>query len=202
MRDELPDAAALRRSLQTIERQSRRLARLVTQLLETVRLQEGQLRLDRTETDLSDLVRHVAEQIQEQTSQHELIVHATEPTMAWVDELRIEQVITNLLDNAVKFSPEGGRIEVELSRQGAETVRLTVRDFGLGVAAEHRPHLFGRFYQAHVDHQSGMGLGLFVGQAIVREHGGELSAEFPPDGGSRFVMDLPLGPEAISEESR
>jgi signal transduction histidine kinase len=142
-------------------------------------------------TDLTELVQTVVEQVQEHTGKHNLEFHDGGPVLASVDELRVEQVITNLLDNAVKFSPDGGPIEIKLSRPTAERVRLIVRDHGLGVPEEHRPHLFGRFYQAHAAHQSGMGLGLFVSQAIVREHGGDLTVEFPDDGGSRFIVELP-----------
>ena len=125
--------------------------------------------------------------------------------MASVDPVRFEQVIANLLDNAIKYSPDGGPIELELTRPSAASVQLAVRDHGLGIAPERRSQIFDRFYQAHGEgYRSGMGLGLYISRQIVELHGGELWAEFPPDGGSRFVVRLPVrmaGPAATSSRS-
>ena len=110
------------------------------------------------------------------------------------DPLRIEQVITNLIDNAVKYSPVGTLIEVSVMpgsgqrRGGGPRLRH-------GIPREHRHRIFDRFFQAHVgDQSSGMGLGLYISQEIVRRHGGTLRAELPEDGGTRMVMCLPLTP--------
>ena len=99
-------------------------------------------------------------------------------------------MITNLLDNAVKYTP-GGLIEVLLSSPSPSNVVISVRDHGAGVPTEHRARLFERFYQAHAD-RSGMGLGLYVSRQIVERHGGTIYAEFPADGGTRFVVSLPV----------
>jgi signal transduction histidine kinase len=115
----------------------------------------------------------------------------TEPVWALVDEMRMEQVVSNLIDNAVKFSPTGGRIDVGVSPGDAHTVILTVRDRGVGVAEEHRGRLFEQFYQAHPNLRSGMGLGLYIVHGIVTAHGGQIRAEFPADGGSTFIVELP-----------
>ena len=116
---------------------------------------------------------------------------------AWVDPLRLEQVLTNLVGNALKYSPEGGPIALTLAVDpGAGTVRLAVRDRGLGIPEERRAHIFDRFYRAHADdHRSGLGLGLYISQQIVALHGGHLTAEFPPEGGSLFLITLPRGGE-------
>jgi signal transduction histidine kinase len=114
----------------------------------------------------------------------------------WADPLRIEQVVTNLLDNAIKYSPEGGPIEVDVDSVEPGTVRLAVRDHGIGVPPEHRGQIFERFYQAETvptKHASGMGLGLYISRQIVELHDGRIAAEFPPDGGTRFVVTLPTG---------
>jgi signal transduction histidine kinase len=122
---------------------------------------------------------------------------------AAVDALRLEQVIANLLDNALKFSPDGGRIEVELSTPTAGTVCLAVRDYGLGIPPERRGRIFDRFYQAHAEeHRSGLGVGLYVSRGIVQLHGGRIWAEFPPDGGTRFVVSLPTGMDGAPRKSR
>jgi signal transduction histidine kinase len=137
-------------------------------------------------------VRGGVENAQTLTEQHQILLHAPDLLPATLDPLRFEQVVVNLFDNAIKFSPQGGQIDVELDRQSLDTIRFAVRDHGLGIAPEHRAHLFERFYRAHGnDHRSGMGLGLYITQQIVEMHGGRIEAEFPPDGGTRFVVELP-----------
>jgi PAS domain S-box-containing protein len=186
------DPQHLRRALDTVDRQSAKLARLVTQLLETVRLQTGRMQLDRQFSDLTSLVAGVVEQAQATTSHHELVLSGPPQVMAPIDALRLEQVIANLLDNAIKFSPAGGRIDVEISTADAELVRLAVRDRGIGIPRDRRQQVFERFYQAHLDSaRSGLGLGLYVSRRIIELHGGQIMAEFPEDGGTRFVVNLP-----------
>src|SRR5438093_363723 len=119
--------------------------------------------------------------------------------IAQVDTLRFEQVVMNLLDNAVKYSPKGGAVEVTLARTPSTFV-LSVRDHGVGVAPEHLPQIFDRFYQAHRN-RSGLGLGLYISRQIVERHGGMVYAEAPPDGGTRFVVSMSLAatPRSSSE---
>src|SRR5207248_3057408 len=100
--------------------------------------------------------------------------------------------LTNLLDIALKFTPDGGVVEVAAAESESGEIRISVRDHGLGIAPEHRTRIFNRFYQAHdASHRSGLGLGLYVARQAVQLHGGWLDAEFPSDGGTRFVMRLP-----------
>jgi signal transduction histidine kinase len=133
------------------------------------------------------------EAAQAQTERHEVVLTAPDPVWAEVDAVRFEQVVTNLLDNAVKFSPAGGRIEVELAEREPGWIEIAVRDHGLGVPDRHRPHLFERFYQAHGDdYRSGMGLGLYISREIVSMHGGHMAVEFPEDGGTRFRVQMPV----------
>ena len=116
---------------------------------------------------------------------------------AGVDGLRIEQVLINLLDNAIKYSPAGGSIEVEVDvhPSASDVVEVAVRDHGLGIPPDKRGQIFERFYQAHADaHTSGMGLGLYISRHIVELHGGDIRLEFPPDGGTRVVVRLPTAP--------
>jgi signal transduction histidine kinase len=111
---------------------------------------------------------------------------------AQVDSLRLEQVITNLLDNAIKYSPDGGVVDVSLRQLDTGTIELSVRDRGIGIPSERRDQIFQRFYQAHDGgHRSGMGIGLFVSQQIIDLHNGAIHAEFPADGGTRFIIHLP-----------
>jgi K+-sensing histidine kinase KdpD len=189
------DLAQTQRALRQIEGQTGKLSRLVDQLLDVARLETGHLALDCRETDLTALVAEVAAAARVQTDRHTVIVEAPRSVPAWVDPLRLEQVLTNLVNNALKYSPQGGPIALTLAVDpGGASVRLAVCDRGLGIPTERRAHIFDRFYRAHADHhRSGLGLGLYISQQIVALHGGRLEAEFPEDGGARFIVTLPRG---------
>jgi signal transduction histidine kinase len=187
-----PDNTRLRDSLITIDSQSQRLGRLVTELLETVRLQAGRMVLDRRQSDVGDLVAKAVRDAQAATSRHKILLTAPAHLRTKLDALRFAQVVSNLLDNAIKFSPDGGRVEVGLSSPSRGAVRLTVRDHGIGIAEADRPHIFERFYQSEAgDQRAGLGLGLYVSRQIVELHGGSIEAEFPDDGGTRMVVSIP-----------
>ena len=127
------------------------------------------------------------------TQAHTLTLLAPPECRALVDPLRLEQVIRNLIDNAIKYSPQGGSIDVVLGPVDGTGVSLVVRDHGLGIPPERRENLFDRFYQAHGEgHFGGLGLGLYISRQIVELHGGHISAEFPADGGSSFEVTLPV----------
>ena len=170
--------------------QADRLSRLGTQLLDTSRIKAGRLALQPEPTDLAELVREVAgATLQPRT----IVVQAPDRLVAEVDPLRLEQVVRNLIDNAIKYSPEDSPIEVSIAQPTADCARIAVRDHGIGVPPEHRASIFEPFYRAHPDGQtSGMGLGLHISRQIVELHGGRIAAEFPSDGGTRLVVTLPL----------
>jgi signal transduction histidine kinase len=188
------------RHLKTVDGQSKRMVQLIVRLLDVSRMETGKLSLELKQVDLWQLTEMVVANLQLTTHQHRIEMAAptpARPIVAEVDPLRLEQVLANLLDNAVKYSPEGQAIEVRIDHDRAG-VRITVRDHGLGIPLERRDRIFDRFFQAHLEtHQSGMGLGLFISREIVRQHGGDLIAEFPNDGGSCFVITLPLEREVV-----
>jgi signal transduction histidine kinase len=186
------DNARLRPSLLTIEQQSFRLGRLVTELLETVRVRAGRIVLETRQVNVADVVAKSVRDAQAATTRHEVALSAPPRLDARIDALRFEQVVTNLLDNAIKFSPSGGRIDVELSSPERGAVRLAVRDHGIGIGPEHRAHIFDRFYQSQPsDQRAGLGLGLYVSRQIIELHGGRIEAQFPEDGGTRMVVWVP-----------
>ncbi len=189
---------SMRDALEIVERQVDKLGLLVTHLLETVRLQADKLELAHAPADVVLMVKEAVGPIAVATGR-QIDVSGPPSLIADVDRLRLEQVVTNLIDNAVKYSPGTAPIEVMLSRPDAATVGLAVRDHGVGVPPEKRAQLFERYYQAHTD-RSGMGLGLYISRVIVEKHGGTIAAEFPPDGGSRFVVRVPV--EAQAREAR
>jgi signal transduction histidine kinase len=186
------DPTFARRTLETIDRQSARLSALVANLLEVARGTTQRDSIAPHPVNLVELVRGVVEAARVRADQHPMAIDAPDTVDVVVDPLQIEQVITNLMDNAAKFSPIGTLIEVSVV-PGPDTVEVVVRDHGMGIPYEHRHRIFDRFFQAHVGEQSsGMGLGLYISREIVRRHGGTLRAERPEDGGTRMVMTLPL----------
>lgn len=192
------DASVLSRALHTVDYQSVKLVRLIAQLLDVSRIEAGKLVLDRTLVELVGHVRALVEAARLGSGKHALVLHAPTELFACVDALRFEQVVVNLLDNAVKYSPADTQIDVELAAADRRTVRLSVRDRGIGIAPDRRHRIFDRFYQAHshdalTGPPSGIGLGLYISRQIVELHGGHIAAEFPPDGGTRFVVALPSG---------
>ena len=196
---DIADPARWRATLQLIDSQSGKLAILIERLLDVSRLRAGKLALEPAPTDLVALVREVADRAQASTQRHVVVLHAPDTLTATVDPLRIEQVLTNLLDNAIKYSPQGGPIDLTIARQDG-TARIAVRDRGTGIDAEHIDHVFDRFYQAHSGrHLSGMGLGLYVSREIVELHGGTITARTPQDGGTEIEVVLPIATASLAE---
>jgi signal transduction histidine kinase len=188
------DPEKLTRTLSTVNQQANKLAQLITQLLDVSRLQSGKLLVEREPVNLAALFGQVVYSFQPGATDHDLTYQASPgEIIALGDSLRLEQILTNLLDNAIKFSPEGGRITVELSEPTPAQARLVVTDQGIGIPVEFRPNIFDRFFQAHSNnYMSGMGLGLYLTRQIVELHGGQIEAEFPEVGGTRFKITLPL----------
>ena len=210
--------------MDAVIQQSDRLTDLMERLLDVSRIDARKLVLEKKPTDLTQLVARAAAAAQVTTQTHTLSLRTApalpdQAVVAMVDSFRIEQVVTNLLSNAIKFSPAGGEIAISLetveaehvpdapdapdvpdnagnaaSRNGA-LVRLSIRDHGIGIPADRRAHIFERFGQAHSEgHLGGLGLGLYISKQIVEQHAGTIAAEFPEDGGTRFVVSLPMDP--------
>ncbi|HEY3080438.1 MAG TPA: ATP-binding protein, partial [Chloroflexota bacterium] len=178
--------------LDTVIQQADRIVDLLKLLLDFSRLEAGRLALERSQVDLASLVRAVAEEIRATTDRHQLVVSAPEAVGGLWDELRLKEVLANLLTNAVKYSPDGGTIEVAVEAdERSATVRM--RDQGVGLRAEELPHIFERFYRAAgMRRLEGSGLGLYICQAIVAAHGGRIWAESEgPGQGSTFCFTVP-----------
>ena len=183
----------LSNGLRAVDEQSARLARLIGQLLDVTRLDQSKLTLERPATDIAALAEQLVSSFTARTTRHRIALTSEREVIADIDPESIEQVLSNLLDNALKYSPEGGRICVDVGHIDEGRIFIAVRDHGIGILPERRASIFERFYQAHADdHRSGLGLGLYISQRIVAQHDGEIMAEFPPDGGTRFVVRLPV----------
>jgi PAS domain S-box-containing protein len=184
------DPELIKRDIELARASAERILVLINRLLEVSRLKSGRLELERAPTDLGATARAVGAMLEETTGR-EILVRVNGPgdgMTANVDAMRVEQIITNLLDNAAKYSPDGP-IEVDVA--GADgVVLLAVRDRGPGVPPEQHEQIFEPF-QRGSDRKGGVGLGLHVAREIARLHGGSLALEAPADGGARFVLTLP-----------
>ncbi|MCC7107149.1 MAG: GAF domain-containing protein, partial [Chloroflexi bacterium] len=201
------DDPRLETLLSHVYQQANRINRLIGQLLDLSRIQAGRLMLDPVATDLSALAEEVVQAVQARSSQQEVVLKTPGELVVEADPLRLEQVLTNLLDNALKYGPEDQRIEVEVADPGdARSALVSIRDHGVGIPTELHDQIFDRFFQARPDDRvKGLGLGLHISRQIVDLHGGTIRAEAPPDGGIRFVIRLPrqVGQtEACSENSQ
>ena len=188
-------------TLQVMLAQSERLGRLVDQLLDLSRLESGDVPLDREEVELAPLVAQVFSEIEVARPDREVALDGTVPAdlpAVFADRERVHQVLFNLLDNAVRFSPSGGRVTVTASRHN-RAVDVAVADTGPGIAAEHLPRVFERFYrvdEARSRDDGGTGIGLAIARSVVEAHGGRIWAESEPGRGSTFTFELPVAPPA------
>ncbi|HEY0603626.1 MAG TPA: ATP-binding protein [Herpetosiphonaceae bacterium] len=191
------------RALRTIAQQAKRLNQLIISLFDLSRLQIGQLAIERAAVDLRELVQRIVDEMQPTIERHSLIFRADHFEHAPIvlgDPLRLEQVVQNLLHNAVKYSPDGGVIDVRVTRDGADGqhprhVCIEIADGGIGIPAESLPYVFRRFFRAKNVEQtqiSGVGVGLYVAKEIVTLHGGTINVESTEGVGSTFHVCLPL----------
>jgi signal transduction histidine kinase len=185
-----------------IARQARYLGRLIDDLLDVTRLESGKFTLDRETVDLREVVRQGVEQARTlDPSHHELDVALPEGDGLILagDPRRLLQMVVNLVENALKYSPEGTQVDVALERQeGDDTswANIRVADRGPGIPAAERDQIFTRFYQGGQtprQARSGLGLGLYIAKGIVEQHGGQIGADSPDGGGTEITVRLPLG---------
>ena len=189
-----PAAPADLPSIRLMVQEGQRLKRLVIELLDASRAERGRLIGERAPVDLTALAREVS--TYHQSDRHDIQVEADGPLVGAYDQLRIAQLLENLIENAVKYSPQGGPVRVRVWRDG-DQARLAVSDQGIGIPAGDLPHIFDRFHRAaNVDDRRfvGMGLGLFICRGIVEQHGGRIWASSRAGQGTTFHITLPLEP--------
>ena len=192
-RGDEPLSPRQRKLLDAIVRGSDRIDRLIRDLLDLSRLQLRGLEIAREQFDVAELARDVAARQATLTSRHDIAVAAVEPATISGDRDRLEQVLTNLIDNAIRYSPAGGPIDVTVEADPA-SVTVAVRDRGVGIPAGKQRQIFERFFRAHTRtpyDYGGMGIGLFISREIVRKHGGEITFESVEGQGSTFHVRLP-----------
>ena len=191
-----------RAQLATLKHAADGMHRLIRDLLDVTRLDSGPLPIRRTRVNVIDVVDDVMRMFHTTAQARRLTLkcETTDQIPAIVgDRDRLGQALSNLVGNAVKFTPDGGRITVKVDGLPAG-VRISVTDTGPGIPSEHLPHLFDRFWQASRHDTRGLGLGLSIVKAVVEAHGGTVEVISPPQGGATFGMVLPLadgtGPES------
>ncbi|HEX4206507.1 MAG TPA: ATP-binding protein [Ktedonobacteraceae bacterium] len=181
-------------SLNIIQSQVEHLERLVNDLLDLSQIQWGPLHLHIEDFYLADLLSEQVHLVQASAEQHIIALDiALADSKVAADRTRVGQVIGNLLDNAIKYSPQGSQVTVRLQENDGDYL-VSVADQGVGVSAEHFEHIFERFYRVHntSSHQyTGIGLGLYVAKVIVEGHGGRIWFNSPPGSGSTFLFTLP-----------
>jgi PAS domain S-box-containing protein len=177
-----------------MDRQTDKLTGLINDLLNVTRIQTGQLEYVDEVVDLNAIVHECVDAIQPTTTKHHIFVEGTIDGRVWGDSERIGQVVTNLLTNAVKYSPRADRVLVRLNADAGNAV-ISVRDFGIGIGEEHREKIFEQFYRVSDPSEKtypGLGLGLFIAGEIVKRHGGTIIVQSASGEGTTFTLTLPL----------
>lgn len=187
--------------LYSIEEQSHHLGQLVNQLLELAASDAGVVETKLLPVRLDELARQACEMFQAVAEERGLTLEfqARGPIIARGDSQHLRQLVTNLIDNAIKFTPRGGKVSVRLRHDpGEEIVRLAVQDSGIGISAQDLPKIFDRFYRADKSRQrgtdaQGSGLGLSICQSIIHAHRGKITVQSEPGRGTTFDVELPAG---------
>jgi signal transduction histidine kinase len=177
-------------------RQLNRMERLIEDLLDVSKINSGKMQYNLEQFEFSAILRDAVDSVQEISPTHTLVLEHVPTVMFNGDRHRLEQVIINLLNNAVKYSPDADKVIVN-AELSDESLVVTIKDFGIGVSQEHLEALFERFYRVDTQHRfQGLGLGLFISSDIIKRHGGRIWAESVEGQGSVFKFQLPLSKTA------
>ena len=193
------------RSLDALERNADALSRLVTDVLDTSRSVSGKLRLDLETAPLEEIVSEAVRTVSPPAEAKDLSfeIHCEPGISVRADRDRLQQVLWNLLSNAIKFTPAGGTVALRTRRDHGSIV-ISVEDSGIGIAPEHLPHVFQRFWQAHTGASrefGGLGIGLTLSRHLVEMHGGTIAVDSPgPGRGATFTVLLPNPATALARE--
>lgn len=184
------------RSVMKMDAQVAKLTTLIADLLDVSRMELGKLTFQEEAFDLNEVIKEKVDHVQATTTRHQLSIEGMCERPVWGDAERIGQVMTNLLTNAVKYSPDANRVVVSIGSEQDEAV-VSVQDFGIGMSQEHLPHIFDRFYRVNDPEERtypGLGIGLHIVHEIVTRHGGVMSVASEKGKGSLFRFTLPYAP--------
>jgi signal transduction histidine kinase len=191
----LPPEPRLRRTIELVQRQLKKLERMVTDFIDMAQVDAGQLDLHLAQHDLKPLVQEVVSLFEATAPEHRIELSLPPAGVpAYCDALRVEQIVGNLISNAIKYSPSAHRIDVTLTRE-EEYALIAVRDYGIGMSEDDQRVLFEPFQRASLAREAtipGVGLGLYVVHRLVKAHGGCIDVASSPGQGARFAVKLPL----------
>ena len=190
-KEENPQAVDL---LSRMDKQVDKLTKLIVELLDATKIENGQLKFSKEDFDFNALVLETAEEMQRTTQKHTIKVELAPTKIICGDKDRIGQVIINLVSNAIKYSPNANEILITSSIEN-NSIKLCVRDFGIGIPEEKQANVFDRFFRVSGDKQDtfpGLGLGLFISSEIIKRHEGNLTVKSIPGEGATFCFTLPL----------
>ena len=190
-KEENPQAVDL---LSRMDKQVDKLTKLIVELLDATKIENGQLKFSKEDFDFNALVLETAEEMQRTTQKHTIKVELATTKIICGDKDRIGQVIINLVSNAIKYSPNANEILITSSIEN-NSIKLCVRDFGIGIPEEKQANVFDRFFRVSGDKQDtfpGLGLGLFISSEIIKRHEGNLTVKSIPGEGATFCFTLPL----------
>ncbi len=202
-----PERASDQDVLGRMLEQADRMLAMIEQLLDLQKIESGLFSLEVSRFDLVDVARRVAENLQLTYSSHRVVFEAEDGIVVQADKRRMEEVLSNLMENAVKYSPAGSQVVVTVGtrpalRSGGKEAIVSVADQGVGIPSQDLTHIFDRFYQGrgrlyrgHV----GLGLGLYIAREIIERHNGQVWAESVEDKGSTFYFTIPLVPPNADE---
>ena len=179
-----------------MDMQINRLTSLIGDLLDVTKIQTGRIQFNDDYFDFNELVKEIVEELQPTSLKHTIITQISNAGVVFADKHRIGQVITNLITNAVKYSPHADKIVVRSGLEG-QHVQLCVQDFGIGIPDDKKDKVFEQFYRVRGDKQHtfpGLGLGLYISSEIVKREGGEIWVTSVEDEGSTFCFSLPVNP--------
>lgn len=204
IREEGFSKETLEHGIKAIERNARLQEQLIAQLLDFSRINHGCLKLDAQKASLVPIIEAAVDMMLPLAKAKEIDLQVcldAKTGEVLGDAARLQQVVTNLLANAIKFTPFGGRVDVRLERYESHA-EVKVSDTGQGIASEFLPHIFNPFWQASVNKatpHNGLGLGLAIARQIVERHNGKILADSPGEGkGTTFTSRLPLADEAVA----
>ncbi len=182
------------RYLSKIDEQTNKLTSLIVDLLDMSRIQTGKMKVEKEPMNIDVLIDDTVEALQGTTKKHQIIAKGDLQRMVSADRYRIYQVLVNLLTNAIKYSPKGGKIIVETKNMNGRAV-ISVKDEGMGIDRKYQKKIFERLYQVTDRKEKtfpGLGIGLYISNEIVKRHGGKMWVESRKNKGSTFYFDLPF----------
>ena len=178
--------------IQKAIKQVDKLTELIKDLLDVTKIQSGKLVLRKTDFVLDELLKECVEEIQNDSTKHKITIEGYRNMEVHADRNRLEQVVINLISNAIKYSPDADKVVVSIEKVD-EGVKVSVKDFGIGISADKLPMIFDRFYRVDEDSQryAGLGLGLYISAEIIRQHNGHIDIESTVGKGSSFWFTIP-----------